>query len=279
MTKYHISPKSGRPNICRADKQECPLKSDDGKPAPHFTDKSEAKAYAEGMLTEEHGALSVIVKKKPENKKTSKVKTSNKEVNQEAEEKRERNTLSTPIQRPRVEEIPDNAIKILQNKERSVPSLSKKQEKKLDADVALVLDKNVGIDEKKELLKNHLTTPEKRDEIAARFTEQGYSLEDSSIYSALLNNETGVNLTLRNAIRETESNGETTLSDVLINAEEASYSQNNSYSSDRFSEFTYSDKELTLEDLDNDTEEAPDFLADDPDFAIDEDDDDFDDED
>jgi len=65
MTKYHISPESGRPNICRAEKQDCPLKTDDGKPAPHFTDKGEAKAYAEGKLTEEHGETTSLKKKQP----------------------------------------------------------------------------------------------------------------------------------------------------------------------------------------------------------------------
>lgn len=75
MTKYHISPESGRPNICRAEKQNCPLKTDDGKPAPHFTDKAEAKAYVEGKLTEEHGETASISKKQSHD--NQKVKTVN----------------------------------------------------------------------------------------------------------------------------------------------------------------------------------------------------------
>lgn len=49
MTKYHISPESGRPNICRAEKQDCPVGGS------HFDNKVEAKAYAENKLSEEHG--------------------------------------------------------------------------------------------------------------------------------------------------------------------------------------------------------------------------------
>lgn len=49
MTKYHISPESGRPNICRAEKQDCPVGGS------HFENKADAKAYAETQLKEEHG--------------------------------------------------------------------------------------------------------------------------------------------------------------------------------------------------------------------------------
>lgn len=63
--KYHISPESGRPNICRAQSiDSCPLKGEEGQPAKHFDNKDDAKAYAEGKLTEEHGETKTVSRKK-----------------------------------------------------------------------------------------------------------------------------------------------------------------------------------------------------------------------
>lgn len=50
--RYHISPRTGLPNICRAQSSSsCPLGGDD----EHFDDKPSAKVYAEKKLSEEHG--------------------------------------------------------------------------------------------------------------------------------------------------------------------------------------------------------------------------------
>lgn len=50
MTKYHISPETGRPNICRAEIKDCPLTDDKGNPSPHYDSKEEARAgYEESM--------------------------------------------------------------------------------------------------------------------------------------------------------------------------------------------------------------------------------------
>jgi len=69
--KYHISPESGRPNICRADKQECPVGGS------HFDNKADAKAYAEGKLKEEHGgSFGNTVSKKDPLAKNSRIDTS-----------------------------------------------------------------------------------------------------------------------------------------------------------------------------------------------------------
>jgi len=62
MTKYHISPESGRPNICRAEKQDCPVGGS------HFDNKADAKAYAETQLKEEHGGSFGKLSKKSVNK-------------------------------------------------------------------------------------------------------------------------------------------------------------------------------------------------------------------
>jgi hypothetical protein len=53
--KYHISPRTGLPNICRATSRGCPL----GGADTHFDSKVEAKAYAETKLSKEHGITSL----------------------------------------------------------------------------------------------------------------------------------------------------------------------------------------------------------------------------
>lgn len=55
MVKYHISKETGRPNICRAEIKDCPLKDDDGQPVPHYTTKEEARKGAEERLERSHG--------------------------------------------------------------------------------------------------------------------------------------------------------------------------------------------------------------------------------
>lgn len=68
MTRYHVNPESGRPNICRA-KIRCDF-AVDGQEPPHFESKADAKAYGETLLKEEHGATATLTKKKTEKKLT-----------------------------------------------------------------------------------------------------------------------------------------------------------------------------------------------------------------
>lgn len=69
--KYHINQETGRPNICRAEKQECPVGGS------HFDNKADAKAYAEGKLKEEHGgSFGNTVSKKAPLAKNSRIDTS-----------------------------------------------------------------------------------------------------------------------------------------------------------------------------------------------------------
>lgn len=59
MTKYHISPATGRPNICRATIQ-CPI----GDSTEHYNSKAEAQAGFEHKMTSET-VPSAVSKKKP----------------------------------------------------------------------------------------------------------------------------------------------------------------------------------------------------------------------
>lgn len=52
MAKYHIN-KNGKPAICRASKQPCPLGGDE----VHFSSKEEAQAYVDKVNAEEHGVF------------------------------------------------------------------------------------------------------------------------------------------------------------------------------------------------------------------------------
>lgn len=62
MVNYHISPKTGRSNICRAQEGTCPLKSSDGEKLPHFANKLDAKAYIEKTAREGNELLTSVSK-------------------------------------------------------------------------------------------------------------------------------------------------------------------------------------------------------------------------
>lgn len=51
MAKYHVNPRTNRPNICRADKQGCPLQA---QGAPHFDNKEDAHKHIEKTLSEKN---------------------------------------------------------------------------------------------------------------------------------------------------------------------------------------------------------------------------------
>lgn len=53
MTKYHINTDTDRVNICRADKNNCPLGAD----APHFESKDDAKKFMENTAKQSHDCL------------------------------------------------------------------------------------------------------------------------------------------------------------------------------------------------------------------------------
>lgn len=59
--KYHISPETGRPNICKAE-YKCRLKDENGLSSAHFESKDEARAFAEQSLKNKHGSFSTLVK-------------------------------------------------------------------------------------------------------------------------------------------------------------------------------------------------------------------------
>lgn len=60
--KYHVNPKTNRPNICNAKSVDsCPLREN----SPHFTDKNDAKEYVENKLSKRNSIFS------SRNKKTS----------------------------------------------------------------------------------------------------------------------------------------------------------------------------------------------------------------
>lgn len=96
MTRYHVNPETGRPNICRA-KIRCDF-TVDGQEPPHFESKADAKAYGESLLKEEHGATATLTKKKPAGKKPQdEIKTSEPVI--------ERETIETQARTLRVGDI------------------------------------------------------------------------------------------------------------------------------------------------------------------------------
>lgn len=80
MAKYHINPETGRPNLCSAEDGNCPYKSSDGSPAPHFNTKEEARIYNEKEMNKEYGKSAKPISK-PNKKVTQKdIATANKEL-------------------------------------------------------------------------------------------------------------------------------------------------------------------------------------------------------
>lgn len=73
--KYHISPKTGRPNLCKAEVMDCPVgPAFDGEVAgnlPHFETKEEARAYVETKNREKYGDFSTVKKQSQEPVKAS----------------------------------------------------------------------------------------------------------------------------------------------------------------------------------------------------------------
>lgn len=62
MTKYHINDKTGRVNICRAEKGNCPLKNSNGENTEHFDTKEAALAFNERKLAKTHKPLKSLSK-------------------------------------------------------------------------------------------------------------------------------------------------------------------------------------------------------------------------
>lgn len=95
MTRYHVNPETGRPNICRA-KIRCDF-AVDGQEPPHFESKADAKAYGESLLKEEHGATATLKKKPTGKKPQDEIKTSEPVI--------ERETIETKARTLRVGDI------------------------------------------------------------------------------------------------------------------------------------------------------------------------------
>lgn len=62
MTKYHINQMTGNVNICRAEKEECPLKDAEGGKVPHFDSKEDAVSFIEQDLNNEYGSTKTVGK-------------------------------------------------------------------------------------------------------------------------------------------------------------------------------------------------------------------------
>lgn len=74
--KYHINPKTGRPNLCGADPSNpkargCPYKTKDGEPATHYNSKEEARTGYEKEQSTAGNSFSSL------KKESSKIKKSN----------------------------------------------------------------------------------------------------------------------------------------------------------------------------------------------------------
>lgn len=76
--KYHVNPKTGRPNLCRAKTPEsCDYyDGNTNTEAPHFDSKEQARAYVEQELSKELGNTTTLTKNNNDkNKKIGEVKT------------------------------------------------------------------------------------------------------------------------------------------------------------------------------------------------------------
>jgi len=65
MTRYHVNPETGNPNICRA-KIRCDF-AVDGQEPPHFDTKEAAKKHAESEMNAAYGSVSTVSKPKARN--------------------------------------------------------------------------------------------------------------------------------------------------------------------------------------------------------------------
>lgn len=64
MAKYHISPKTGDPAVCRAHERPCPVKNPEtGETDEHFSSRAEAEQAANERLQKSHDLLPTRVKK------------------------------------------------------------------------------------------------------------------------------------------------------------------------------------------------------------------------
>lgn len=63
MIKYHINPKTGRPNLCNPEKTGVCKYAENGENPPHYDNKADAKAAYEITAKEEFGATTTLSKK------------------------------------------------------------------------------------------------------------------------------------------------------------------------------------------------------------------------
>lgn len=64
MAKYHINPKTGRPNLCNPEKTSVCAYAKDGENPPHYENKEDAKIAYEETGKKEFGATSTLKSKK-----------------------------------------------------------------------------------------------------------------------------------------------------------------------------------------------------------------------
>lgn len=274
--KYHVNSETGRANMCRADKQQCPLKEPDGKPAEHFTDKAAAKAHGEKILAATHGATKTLKKTKTDLKTETKTHGA----------KRKPQPLNTPkgMTPTEAKRIQEEKFKLTDQQGQKVYGTLKQEAPAVksigtsDEIASKLLDNNIHINEKKELLISHLSNKENYEKVREDFKNAGYDADTSGYVQNLMRGEAGPNSVLRQAHKdaaEAQKRGaDISVSDVLIYAEEATdeyYVAKDPY---RFTDF--SEKE-TVGNVDVDLDEAedlPEDLKDDPDFVIEDEDED-----
>ena len=181
----------------------------------------------------------------------------------------------------KVDQIPDSSVKFVKSEPTVAPALKKTPVRKIDKEMTQLFDKNLGIEDKKKILRDYLTNPENSEELKKAYKTQGYDYDNSSAKATILDG-LGTNTIVREAIKQSEKTGATKVSDVILNAEDAIEVLHAALKRDYFTEYTPMTKnDNTSEDfdLDEEEEEAPDFLAEDPDFAIDDEDEETIDED
>lgn len=76
MAKYHISPETGRPNICNPEKTGICKYATDGENPPHYDNKIEAKAAYEKAAAAEYGTTTTLTKRKTKQTTETEAQTS-----------------------------------------------------------------------------------------------------------------------------------------------------------------------------------------------------------
>lgn len=203
--KYHISPKTGFPNICRATDRPCPIGGQD----EHYSTKDEARQAFEKKNTNELGATASIKKERKQTLKTSELNSLAKETSDRGEIKQilefgSERTLKNLGQNPNIDS--ESLVK------------GYKAAKTEDARLGITLNKNFPVKEMTgrefvHRMKSYKSTSELKDFVTSpELTNEHYnSVIESVSYS------TGINL--KHAMLSTPNN---ISKDLLVEEAESS---------------------------------------------------------